>query len=64
MLSRELTTSEASQVGHATFALDGIVVVVNPAQSQLKNLTLTELQAIFSGQKTQGEDNNAARTES
>ena len=52
MLSRELTTSEASQVGHATFALDGIVVVVNPAQSQLKNLTLTELQAIFSGQKT------------
>ena len=52
MLSRELTTSEASQVWHATFALDGIVVVVNPAQSQLKNLTLTELQAIFSGQKT------------
>ncbi len=49
-MPRELTTSEASQVGHATLPWTASWWWSTRLESA-ENLTLTELQAIFSGQK-------------
>ena len=47
-ISKNLTESELKKVNIKTFALDGIVVCVNP-QNKVLNLTLENLKKIFSG---------------
>lgn len=51
--SRELTDEEkAKKMTETVFAYDGIAVAVNPANDKIKNLTLEQLQGIYSGKIT------------
>lgn len=56
MASRDLTSEEEEQVGHVeTIALDGIAVVVHP-DNPFENLSLAEVEGIFSGEIVNWED--------
>ena len=48
-LSKNLNEEEKSKVNVKTFALDGIIVCVNP-ENKIENLTIKDLQKIFSGE--------------
>ena len=52
MASRELSASEHEQLTGSAFALDAIVVVVNPTQS-LSDISLMQLREIYNGTKVE-----------
>lgn len=51
MLSRQLKDEETGTVEQAAIALDGIAVVVNK-DSKVKNLTMDQVKAIYTGELT------------
>ncbi|MFC6464917.1 substrate-binding domain-containing protein [Marinilactibacillus sp. GCM10026970] len=55
MASREITDDEGATISHEAIALDGIAVVVNP-ENPLEDLTLDQVQQIFTGEVTTWED--------
>ncbi|WP_225744469.1 substrate-binding domain-containing protein [Marinilactibacillus sp. Marseille-P9653] len=55
MASREITDEEGATISHEAIALDGIAVIVN-TENPLEDLTLDQVQQIFTGEVTTWED--------
>ncbi|MEC6749002.1 substrate-binding domain-containing protein [Marinilactibacillus sp. XAAS-LB27] len=55
MASREITEEEGATISHEAIALDGIAVIVNN-ENPLEDLTLDQVQQIFTGEVTTWED--------
>ncbi|MDR1159202.1 MAG: substrate-binding domain-containing protein [Syntrophomonadaceae bacterium] len=56
MVSRDLKANEAEQLNVTQIALDGIVVIINNANSINNNFTKEQVKAIFTGQTTKWSD--------